>query len=197
LILYASVEVALLAAAAAAGFQALIFFLGQAALAVVLLELFNYIAHYGLSRSYTEGRLSKLGPHHCWNSARRMNNWSLFNMGRHGDHHRRPTAPYQALQAEPAAPELPFGYAGAILLALAPPLWRRAMDPRAALWSRVEAGELTLEAAGAEQQRLSKAGMFWPVADDQAGASSAERAAAAPYSAATSTVPRSAGARFS
>ena len=33
-----------------------------------------------------------------------------------------------------AAPELPFGYAGSILLALAPPLWRRVMDSKALAW---------------------------------------------------------------
>ena len=32
------------------------------------------------------------------------------------------------------APELPFGYAGSILLALAPPLWRRVMDEKALAW---------------------------------------------------------------
>ena len=34
--------------------------------------------------------------------------------------------PYLLLQA----PQLPTGYAGMILLALVPPLWRRVMDPR-------------------------------------------------------------------
>jgi hypothetical protein len=29
-----------------------------------------------------------------------------------------------------SAPELPMGYAGSILLALVPPLWRRVMDRR-------------------------------------------------------------------
>ena len=32
-----------------------------------------------------------------------------------------------------AAPELPLGYAGSILLALVPPLWRRVMDEKAGL----------------------------------------------------------------
>ena len=74
--------------------------------------------------------VERLGAQHSWNSSRRMNNRSLFNMGRHSDHHRRPTRAYQQLEAMPDARELPSGYAGAILLALAPPLWRRVMDPR-------------------------------------------------------------------
>jgi alkane 1-monooxygenase len=117
------------------GPRSLAFWLAQAALAVVLLELFNYIAHYGLTRRRrADMRLEPLGSLHSWNSSRRMNNWSLFNMGRHSDHHRRPMQPYQRLEAEPAAPELPTGYAGAILLSLIPPLWRRVMDPRVDYW---------------------------------------------------------------
>jgi alkane 1-monooxygenase len=100
-------------------------------LAIVLLELFNYIAHYGLMRRHAwGGRLERLGPQHSWNAMRRMNNAALFNMGRHSDHHRHPARPYQSLDADPGAPELPVGYAGAILLALVPPLWRKVMDPR-------------------------------------------------------------------
>ncbi len=50
-------------------------------------------------------------------------------MGRHSDHHRRPSACYQDLSYKSRAPELPAGYAGSILMALVPPLWRRVMDP--------------------------------------------------------------------
>jgi alkane 1-monooxygenase len=133
---YGAIELAVAAAFAALGPVAFGFWLGQAALAIVMLELFNYIAHYGLLRRAGEnGALERLGPRHSWNSSRRMNNWSLFNMGRHSDHHRRPTRAYQALEAMEGSPELPTGYAGAILLALAPPLWRRVMDPRVDAWT--------------------------------------------------------------
>ena len=132
---YGAIELAVAAAFAALGPVAFGFWLGQAALAIIMLELFNYIAHYGLLRRPGEdGALERLGPRHSWNSSRRMNNWSLFNMGRHSDHHRHPTRAYQALEAMEGSPELPAGYAGAILLALAPPLWRRVMDPRADAW---------------------------------------------------------------
>jgi alkane 1-monooxygenase len=60
-----------------------------------------------------------------------MNNAALFNMGRHSDHHRRMTRSYEALEPVAAAAELPSGYAGAMLAALVPPLWRHLMDPRA------------------------------------------------------------------
>jgi alkane 1-monooxygenase len=60
-----------------------------------------------------------------------MNIASLFNMGRHSDHHRRMTRSYEALEPVEGAAELPSGYASALLTALVPPLWRRVMDPRA------------------------------------------------------------------
>lgn len=135
MLVYAAVEVAIAAGFALMGPRAFGLWLGQALLAVVMLELFNYIAHYGLVRSTAAGgRVERLAARHSWNSARRMNNAALFNMGRHSDHHRRPTQAYQGLEAMEGAPELPAGYAGAILLALVPPLWRRVMDPRVDAW---------------------------------------------------------------
>jgi alkane 1-monooxygenase len=104
-------------------------FLAQSVVAVTVLELFNYIAHYGLRRraDFT-GRLEPLGDHHSWNSSNVLANLLIFNMGRHSYHHRKPSASYQDLQFVRTAPELPAGYAGSILLALVPPLWRRVMD---------------------------------------------------------------------
>jgi alkane 1-monooxygenase len=99
-----------------------------------VLELFNYIAHYGLVRERdARGKLLGLSDRHSWNSSNVLANRLIFNMGRHSHHHHRPADPYQSLRVLPA-PELPFGYAGSILLALAPPLWRRVMDPRALAW---------------------------------------------------------------
>lgn len=135
---YLALELAIAAGFASLGPAVFGFWLGQALVAVLMLELFNYIAHYGLQRRPGE----RLGPQHAWNASRRMNNWALFNMGRHSDHHRHPQRAYQSLEAMREGPELPTGYAGAILLALVPPLWRAVMDPRldalqghAASWS--------------------------------------------------------------
>ena len=135
MLLYAAIELFICAGVAVFSPRALVFWLAQAALAIVLLELFNYIAHYGLARRPAPGGgYERMDARHSWNSSRRMNNWSLFNMGRHSDHHRRPTRSYQRLEPEPGAPELPSGYAGAILLSLVPPLWRKIMDPRVDVW---------------------------------------------------------------
>jgi alkane 1-monooxygenase len=133
MVAYLGLEAALALGVGLVSLRALAFVAASAAIAIALLEGFNYIAHYGLARRSEAGRpCEPLGPQHSWNSARRMNNWSLMNMGRHSDHHHRATRPYQGLEPLAGAPELPTGYAGAIILALAPPLWRRVMDPRVA-----------------------------------------------------------------
>jgi alkane 1-monooxygenase len=131
MLLYLALEGLSGAALAALGPRALAFWLGQAVIAVTLLEMFNYGL---LRREEAHGRLERLGPRHSWNSSRRMNNWSLLNMGRHSDHHSRPDRAYQRLEIKPDAPQLPSGYAGAILLALVPAMWRRIMDPRVDRW---------------------------------------------------------------
>ena len=107
-----------------------IFYISESAVAITVLELFNYIAHYGLLRATrTDGSHLPMGDEHSWNSSNAVTNLLIFNMGRHSDHHSRPGASYQFLGPIRGAPELPAGYAGSILLALVPPLWRRVMDP--------------------------------------------------------------------
>ena len=76
------------------------------------------------------GRLEPLRPRHSWNTRRRANNAALFNMGRHADHHRFSARPYHELEVLDGGAQLPCGYAGVILMALIPPLWRLVMDPR-------------------------------------------------------------------
>lgn len=109
-----------------------IFYIADSAVAITVLELFNYIAHYGLVRAArSDGSYVPLGDSHSWNSSNVVANLLMFNMGRHSDHHRRPAMSYQRLVRVHDAPELPAGYAGSILIALVPPLWRRLMDQRA------------------------------------------------------------------
>jgi len=130
-VVYAAIETALLLAVGLFSLRALAFFVADAAIAIVLLECFNYVAHYGLQRRRgPDGRLEPLRPRHSWNTRRRMNNRALFNMGRHADHHRFSSRPYQELEVLEGGAMLPGGYAGVLLLALVPPLWRRVMDPR-------------------------------------------------------------------
>jgi len=132
LIGYVAAETLFLILVALVSLRALAFTVAVAIIAVLLLESFNYVAHYGLTRRIgADGRTERLAPQHSWNSMRRMNNSSLFNMGRHSDHHRRMTRSFEGLEPLRGSAELPSGYAAALLTALVPPLWRRIMDPRA------------------------------------------------------------------
>ncbi len=136
-----------LAAFSVLGWRSGVFLFGESAVAIVVLELFNYIAHYGLLRAPAgNGRRQALCEMHSWNSSNIAANMLIFNMGRHSDHHRMPFAAYQTLSWRSSAPELPFGYAGSILLALVPPLWRRAMDPEVARLRAKDTGRPRLAA---------------------------------------------------
>ena len=106
----------------------------QAAVGIALLEAVNYLEHYGLLRQRVRygdrERYERVEPRHSWNSNNLATNVLLYHLQRHSDHHANPTRRYQALQDDSEAPVLPTGYAGMILLALVPPLWRRVMDRR-------------------------------------------------------------------
>jgi alkane 1-monooxygenase len=107
------------------------YLLGQAVLGFCLLEVVNYLEHYGLLRQRREdGRYERCRPAHSWNSNNVASNVLLYHLQRHSDHHANPTRRYQALRHVEEAPQLPTGYAGMILVALVPPLWRRVMDHR-------------------------------------------------------------------
>ena len=104
---------------------------GQSAVAIVLLEVINYVEHYGLRRERTpEGTYERVKPAHSWNSTHWVTGAFLFNLPRHADHHANASRPYWALRAHADAPALPFGYAGMVVVALVPPLWFRSMNPR-------------------------------------------------------------------
>ncbi len=106
------------------------YLLAQAVIGFSLLEVVNYLEHYGLRRQKREdGRYERCLPAHSWNSNNVASNVLLYHLQRHSDHHANPTRRYQALRHVDEAPQLPTGYAGMIVLAWFPPLWRRVMDP--------------------------------------------------------------------
>jgi alkane 1-monooxygenase len=118
------------AAVLGGGFGVLVW-AGQAAVAVLLLELINYLEHYGLERRLdADGRPERVRISHSWNSGRLVSGLFLFRLTRHSEHHFDATRPYERLPPGEAAPQLPAGYASMLLLALVPPLWFRVMNPR-------------------------------------------------------------------
>jgi alkane 1-monooxygenase len=116
---------------AAFGLVVLPYLLIQAVVGFSLLEVVNYLEHYGLLRQRREdGRYERTRPEHSWNSNSSASNVLLYHLQRHSDHHANPIRRYQALRHVQEAPQLPTGYAGMILTAILPPLWRRLMDRR-------------------------------------------------------------------
>lgn len=107
------------------------FIVAQAVFGFSLLEVVNYLEHYGLLRDKDEnGRYERTRPRHSWNSDHIVTNVVLYGLERHSDHHANPTRRYQTLRTFDEAPQLPSGYGLMIGLAYVPPLWRRVMDHR-------------------------------------------------------------------
>lgn len=115
-------------------------FVASGAGAVLLLEVINYVEHYGLHRAeVAPGRYERVRPAHSWNSPERVTNWILLNLQRHSDHHAFAGRPYEQLRHHEDAPQLPAGYPWMMLLALVPAAWFRVMDPRVQAWERAAA----------------------------------------------------------
>jgi len=116
------------------GVAILPFLLIQAVVGFTLLEVVNYMEHYGMRRHRTgadgTGRYERVDPSHSWNSNNIATNVLLYHLQRHSDHHANPTRRYQTLRDFEQSPALPTGYAGMIVLAAVPAVWRRVMDPR-------------------------------------------------------------------
>jgi alkane 1-monooxygenase len=113
------------------GALALGYFFVQGIIAILLTETVDYIEHYGLERKLLEnGRYEPVAAHHSWDSDRWLTGKLMVHLQRHSDHHLRASKEYQNLELVLGARQLPTGYAGCLILALIPPLWRKVMDPR-------------------------------------------------------------------
>jgi alkane 1-monooxygenase len=104
------------------------------------LLLSDYVQHYGLIRArLPDGRSEPVGIAHSWNAPHWFSSAYMLNAPRHSDHHAHPARPYPALRLPLAqdAPRLPWPLPLACMIALAPPLWRRAIRPHLARWRGV------------------------------------------------------------
>jgi len=110
---------------------AAVFWVCQNSVAVSLLEVANYIEHYGLQRKeISKGRYERVTPLHSWNADHYVTNSILFKLQRHADHHTWPFRRYQTLRTWDFSPQLPTGYGGMSVLALFPPLFFAIMNPK-------------------------------------------------------------------
>jgi alkane 1-monooxygenase len=115
--------------------QVPVFFFVQSFLAFSLLEIVNYIEHYGIVRKeISPGKYERVTPMHSWNSNHRLSNFFLFQLQRHSDHHANAIKRYQVLKHYDESPQLPSGYPAMILMASMPPLWFKWMNPKLKEW---------------------------------------------------------------
>lgn len=167
---------------AAFGWDIAPYLLLQAVMGFSLLEVVNYLEHYGMLRQKVgvgaKQRYERVDPSHSWNANNIPTNVLLYHLQRHSDHHANPTRRYQTLRDFKESPVLPTGYAGMIVLALFPPLWRKIMDPRVVAHFD---GDLTLAniQPGKRDKILAQYGLTAKEAQRKADLVAAEAAAVA------------------
>ena len=84
-----------------------LFFIAQSILAFSLLEIVNYVEHYGIVRKeISPGKYERVNPMHSWNSNHRLSNFFLFQLQRHSDHHANAIKRYQVLKHYDESPQL-------------------------------------------------------------------------------------------
>ena len=141
------------AAWALGGLAAAAFFCACALWGKALLEIVNYMEHYGMVRDPA----TPVEPRHSWNTNRRISSWTMFNLTRHSHHHAQGEVPYQDLRPYPNAPMMINGYLTTIVVALIPPLWQRLMVPKVLAWDRDFATEGERRLAAAANAKLGAA----------------------------------------
>lgn len=114
------------------GWEAALFFVYCALWGKALLEIVNYMEHYGMVRNPA----TPVQPRHSWNTNRRISSWTMFNLTRHSHHHAQGEVPYHELKPYPDAPMMINGYLTTIMTALIPPLWHKLMTPKVLAWDR-------------------------------------------------------------
>lgn len=109
---------------------ALFAFIGSAFVGILIYEAGNYIEHYGMERNEVKaGVYERCMPCHSWNSNHVLGRIMLYELSRHSDHHYSASRKFQRLRHFDESPQLPWGYPGAILIAIIPPLWFKKIHP--------------------------------------------------------------------
>jgi alkane 1-monooxygenase len=107
-----------------------LFFVMQSVLAIMYLDIINYLQHYGLTRQFLPGgRPEPMQDHHSWTQGMFLDDLILFNLPRHSNHHSQPQVPFQLLTDSDAAPRYPYNYGIMTLSVLVPSLFRRITHP--------------------------------------------------------------------
>jgi alkane 1-monooxygenase len=119
------------------------FYLGMALGGKAILEMVNYLEHYGMVRAPDD----PVAPHHSWNTNRRVSSWAMFNLTRHSHHHAQGEVPFHELRPFPDAPTMINGYLATMFVAMVPPLWHHWMTPKVQEWDQRYASDRERELA--------------------------------------------------
>lgn len=112
------------------GFKGVLYFVGQALMAIILTEIINYVEHYGLERELLpNGQYEPVGTQHSWDATHRLTGIILAHLPTHADHHMHSTKPYHMLTDIPEAPHLPAPYPSMVVVSLVPPLYYWIIHP--------------------------------------------------------------------
>jgi alkane 1-monooxygenase len=107
-----------------------LFFLMQSLIAIMYLDVINYLQHYGLTREMRRsGRPEPMQDHHSWTAAMFLDDLLLLNLPRHAHHHSQPQRPYHLLNDSQDAPRYPYSYGVMTMLLIVPALFRRVVHP--------------------------------------------------------------------
>ncbi len=112
------------------GGLALLFFIGQGLVAIILHQQVNYLQHYGLIRSDDQHGREKMHAHHTWEIPGNCRIIDLFQVQNHADHHLHAATAYENLVANDESPQLPANYATMMVISLLPPLWFKIIHKR-------------------------------------------------------------------
>lgn len=114
----------------------------------MLLEVFNYVNHYGLI-SATPGRFEK---HHTWNHITPMVRILALEITNHAGHHDDSYKPFYKLEPDPNGPVQPQ-FLLVVILAFVPPLFFVMIKPLLKHWDQHYATEQEREIARRENER--------------------------------------------
>ena len=128
---YLALEFAILIACFFIAPSSALTFLISSLTAILLLEIVNYIEHYGLKRKMNDrGRFEKVNALHSWDSGHFYSNLHLFNLSLHSHHHAMASKKFYELELQEDSLKLPSGYPSMMLLSLIPPFWFKIMNPK-------------------------------------------------------------------
>jgi alkane 1-monooxygenase len=97
----------------------------------LVLEMVNYMEHYGLVR--VPG--TPVESRHSWNSTKRLSSLLLYNLTRHSHHHEKGSLEFWKLKPYTKAPQMPYGYLTTLYFVLFfPEKYRKIMKQKLDDW---------------------------------------------------------------